>query len=577
MNYQLSTYYDKVWVIDFEFRAPAGELPTVCCMVARELFSDETIRMSQAELNTAEVSPFDVSERTLFVAYYSSAEWGCFLSLGWPLPVRVLDVFVEFKNDLGGLEPKFSHSLLGALAQYGMEGIAPAEKSEMRQLAMQGGPYTTDEMEALLDYCQSDVDALKGLLERMLPSIDLPRALLRGRYMVAIARMERTGTPIDVSFLDKLREHRIGIQSTLIREVDQLYDVYDGTTFKYAKLEAWLIRSGIYGWPRLPSGRLKTDTDTFKEQAIIHPEVTQLAVLRGSMGKMKNEKLSYGRDGRNRCLLSPFSSVTGRNQPSNSKFIFGQPTWFRSLIQPSKALAYVDWSNQELGIAAALSGDLNLIAAYNSGDPYLAFAKLAKAVPEDATKASHPREREMYKACSLGVQYGMGENGLAARLQIPPAAARQLLERHQQAYPVFWKWTQSNIDLAALTGSVSSVFGWTYKVGNELKPRTVANFPCQANGAEMLRLACCIATEAGILVCCPVHDALLIEASAEEIEDEVVRVQGFMAEASRVVLGGLELRTDVDIVRHPDRYVDGRGQEMWSMVKNYLDQKVMEV
>ena len=42
----------------------------------------------------------------------------------------------------------------------------------------------------------------------------------------------------------------------------------------------------------------------------------------------------------------------------------------------------------------------------DSGDPYLTFAKQAGAVPLDATKASHPKEREQYKACVLATQYG---------------------------------------------------------------------------------------------------------------------------------------------------------------------------
>ena len=51
----------------------------------------------------------------------------------------------------------------------------------------------------------------------MLPQIDLPRALLRGRYMAAAAAMEHTGTPIDVATLARLREGWIGIQDDLIR------------------------------------------------------------------------------------------------------------------------------------------------------------------------------------------------------------------------------------------------------------------------------------------------------------------------------------------------------------------------
>jgi hypothetical protein len=92
----------------------------------------------------------------------------------------------------------------------------------------------------------------------------------------------------------------------------------------------------------------------------------------------------------------------------------------------------------------------------------------------------------------------------------------------------------------------------------------------QANGAEMLRLACCLATERGIRVCAPVHDALLVEGAAEEIEDVVADTQRAMREASELVLDGFALKTDVRIVRHPERYMDERGVKMWEQVMGIL-------
>ena len=82
-----------------------------------------------------------------------------------------------------------------------------------------------------------------------------------------------------------------------------------------------------------------------------------------------------GYDGRNRTMLSPFRAKTGRNQPSTSRFIFGPSVWIRGLIQPRRGwgLAYIDWEQQEFGIAAALSGDPRMLAAYDTGDPYLAL------------------------------------------------------------------------------------------------------------------------------------------------------------------------------------------------------------
>uniref|UniRef100_UPI0035691BF5 DNA polymerase n=1 Tax=Novipirellula sp. TaxID=2795430 RepID=UPI0035691BF5 len=165
---------------------------------------------------------------------------------------------------------------------------------------------------------------------------------------------------------------------------------------------------------------------------------------------MKLEKLAVGSDGRNRAMLSPFASRSGRNQPSNNKFIFGPSVWLRGLIKPAvgRSIAYVDWSQQELGIAAALSQDPALGQAYASGDPYLEFAKMAGAVPPSATKKTHPNERSAYKVCMLATQYGMSEHGLAAKLNKPVAFARNLLRRHRETFPVFWRWSQSQVDTA---------------------------------------------------------------------------------------------------------------------------------
>ena len=94
------------------------------------------------------------------------------------------------------------------------------------------------------------------------------------------------------------------------------------------------INSGV-----IASGALALDHKTFKEMSRRHPEVRPLRELRGSLSQLRLRDLTVGTDGRNRCLLSPFSSKTGRNQPSNSKFIFGAPSWLRGLIMPGPGRA----------------------------------------------------------------------------------------------------------------------------------------------------------------------------------------------------------------------------------------------
>lgn len=542
-------------------------------MVAHEVHSGKKIRLWKNELYALPAASFDVGDDSLFVAYYASAEMGCFLSLHWPFPANVLDLFTEFRCLINGSKSDQSASLLSALRYFGIESIDAAEKDAMRDLAMRGGEYTDTEKSELLDYCESDVVALDKLLQAMGNTIDLPRALLRGKFMAYAAIIEHNGIPVDVEHLALLRAHWVEMQDKLINTIDATYGVYEGKTFKTDKFEDYLRTNNI-AWPRSVTGKLDLQDDTFKDMAQIHPQLTPLRELRASLSQMRLADFSVGTDGRNRCLLSAFRSKTSRNQPSNSKFMFGPAVWLRGLMQSQSGhgIAYIDWSQQEFGIAAALSNDPLMKLAYSSGDPYLEFAKQAGAVPQDATKKSHKAERERFKACVLAVQYGMGAESLSRRINRPPLEAQELLNLHRRTYRVFWKWSDDIVNYAALYGCIHTVFGWTLHVTSDTKERTIRNFPMQANGAEMLRLACIYGIDAGIKICAPVHDAILIEAPAELLNQHIATMQEAMCEASRVVLDDFELRSGVEIFCYPDRYSDERGIVMWNLVQKVLNE-----
>ncbi len=564
--------YREVWLVDFEFSAPPGERPDPVCLVAREFRSGRTLRLWQDDLRGRRMPPYPIGPDVLFVAYLASAELGCHLALGWDLPARVLDLYVEFRNRANGLSPPNGFGLLGALTYHGLDAMDAAEKKAMQKLAIRGGPWTSAEREALLAYCESDVMALAKLLPAMEPTLDLSRAVAcRGRFMRAVARMERAGVPIDMETLSRLRAGWETIQDRLIAEVDSRFGVFDGRTFKTERWAEWLARNGL-PWPRLESGELALDDDTFREMARSYPDVALMRELRYSLSQLRLADLAVGADGRNRCLLSPFKAKTGRNQPSNSKFIFGPSTWLRGLIkpEPGRAVAYLDWSQQEFGIAASLSGDGAMMEAYRSGDPYLAFGKQAGRIPPDGTKRTHGAERDLFQACVLGVQYGMEAESLAWRIGKPTAYGRELLRLHRETYGQFWRWSDGAESHAMLLGWLPTVFGWVIHVGPDANPRSLRNFPCQANGAEMLRLACCLATERGVNIVAPVHDALMVEGSADAIGGVVARTQEAMADASEIVLGGFRLRSDANIVRWPDRYVDGRGWDFWGRLMALL-------
>jgi hypothetical protein len=577
----LSTFRHVV-VADFEFEfgghasfeeaGRSGERPRPVCMVAKELRSGQVWRLWRGEFGPG--PPFPIGPDTLFVAYYASAELGCFRALGWPKPANILDLFTEFRDRTNGLVTPAGAGLIGALTYFGLDTIGATEKDEMRASILRGGPWLDGEREEIIKYCATDIDALKRLLPAMLPRIDLPRALLRGRYMAAAAAMEFAGVPIDLTTLELLRTYWTDIQDELIRAIDADYGVFDGRSFRAERWAQYLAKHGI-PWPRLESGALDLSDDAFRQMAKAHSCVAPMRELRSALADLRLNDLAVGHDGRNRTILSAFRSRTGRNQPSNSKYIFGPSVWLRGLIKPppGHGVAYIDWSQQEFGIAAVLSGDPAMQEAYRSGDPYLAFAKQAGAVPLDATKKTHGPVRELFKQCVLAVQYGMGAESLACRIGQAPVVARDLLRAHRETYRNFWRWSDAALDHAMLTGELHTVFGWHIHVGEHPNPRSLRNFPMQANAAELLRLACCFATERGIEVCAPVHDAVLICAPPDRLEGDIAGMRAAMAEASRIVLYGFELGTDVHIVKYPERYMDTRGAAMWDQVTGLITKR----
>jgi DNA polymerase-1 len=164
----LQSFFTSIWLVDFEYSAPSGELPKVVCMVAREFFTGRTLRYWRDELLAMREPPFNIGADALLVAYYASAEIGCFLTLGWSLPENILDLFTEFRCLTNGTALAGGNGLLGALQYFGIPSIDAIEKDSMRALAIRGGEYTHVEQQALLEYCESDVLALDQLLRAMM-------------------------------------------------------------------------------------------------------------------------------------------------------------------------------------------------------------------------------------------------------------------------------------------------------------------------------------------------------------------------------------------------------------------------
>src|SRR5215510_10106584 len=146
-----------IWHTDSEFESFEGEHPRPICLVAHELRSGKIVRLWQDDLQRLSTPPYSVGRDCLVVAYYASAEMGCHLALGWPMPANLLDLYVEFRNLSNGRPTPCGDGLLGALAWFGLPAIEAAQKESMQALANRGGPWSREEQAALIEYCESDV------------------------------------------------------------------------------------------------------------------------------------------------------------------------------------------------------------------------------------------------------------------------------------------------------------------------------------------------------------------------------------------------------------------------------------
>jgi hypothetical protein len=397
--------FTEIWHVDFENRLDANGHPVPVCMSAKEQHTGTQIFLSREQLLTLRRAPFDTGPHALMVAYAANAELSCFQALGWPFPCNVLDVYVETCAAINGLDieglEKKRPSLLETLDLFGLPSrYSKAEKTQMRDLILNNETYSADQWRDIETYNHSDTDATLVTLPLLLPTLSLPHALHRGRFITsAITTQEWLGLPIDADCLAKFLENWERLKLHFIARDDN-FGLYDGTSLVEQRL--WdLIDAKRWDWPRLPSGRYKADKTTFGKQARRYPELKSMARLRENIADLHLHELAkaVGADGFCRCWPAPFGSKTGRNQPSGKVFLPSLPAWLRGLLRPPPGwtLIEMDWDAQEAGLMAGQTGDPAMIEDYKSGDPYWGFGVRAGLVPQHADKRNYQELREGFQ------------------------------------------------------------------------------------------------------------------------------------------------------------------------------------
>ena len=104
--------FREIWVLDFEFGEDKDHLPSLRCLVAKEILKQRVLRIWFDDSKPIK-KPFSRPKESLFLAYYASAEMGCFLKLKCDLLLYLIDLYAEFRNFTNGSIFPWAEASLG--------------------------------------------------------------------------------------------------------------------------------------------------------------------------------------------------------------------------------------------------------------------------------------------------------------------------------------------------------------------------------------------------------------------------------------------------------------------------------
>src|SRR5262245_13508614 len=268
--------FRESWVVDTEYYPGPGKANgggdgdaiTPLCLVAYEMRSGRTVRLWQDELGP--FPPYRLDGDALVMGYMISAEYEFHIACGWGEPACALDPYVEFRhfvND-GSIKPgdrdKGFFGIGGALRYFCEDEIDAARKKDMRDRILQGPPFTQQERQDILAYCEDDVSALARLVPHIVPTIrSLPHAMFRAKFMWTVAQQERRGVPLDLPLLSRIRNRWDDMCADLVSEMDRPFGVYefeDGKPHWRKERFAALVRRNGMSWPTYADGRSTNGT-----------------------------------------------------------------------------------------------------------------------------------------------------------------------------------------------------------------------------------------------------------------------------------------------------------------------------
>jgi len=499
----LKDYFEEIYIVDTEYQQDIrdkGERPTVLCAVYKGVKSQKIYKHAGKDLDKL---PPHKPNKTLFVAFNVVAEAHCFQVLKIKMPKYWWDVFIENKKLYQGriATGKGAFGLIRTAKRYGIDCMSEDLKSWNINKILNDPSHLKEDM---LEYCLDD---------------NFPLA-----------------------------------KEKIIKDINSRLNVYDNGVFSQKKFKDLIIREGLIDrWPLTPSGQLSTTEKHIYKFSLENEAINELYFCKEFVDSQKLKGFIVGPDNRARCSLNMFGIITGRTNQSTARYPFNTAKPMRNIMKPNAgwAFLYSDYKSQEIAIAAYLSKDPMFMTAYESGDIYCYAAALANRVPKDATKKSHPKERNLFKVALIATLYGQGAKSLSAALNCTLDEAVSLIVAIKNNFPTYFEWINGIVNRAFARGYISTKFGWRYWMSksDKINKNTLFNFPIQSHGSEMLRHSLIGLVDKGIEVNALIHDGLMVHCPLKDLFKVEQQVKRTMEDASRIVLDGNVCPVEIEIIK----------------------------
>lgn len=417
--------------------------------------------------------------------------------------------------------------------------------------------FSEVETERLSLYSCEDADYTFRLAEVLAPKLkDAKQEKLFNEIEIplipVLVQMEENGVKLDKAFLadmGKVVDKRLrGLEEKIHELAGMNFNIKSTQQLKEVLFEKLQISDDKI---RKTKTGISTAADELEKLKDLHPiigliqEYRELIKLSGTYIEAL-PKLINPKSGRVHTHYNQTIAATGRlsstdpnlqNIPIRTEL--GKEIRKAFVAEAGYKLLALDYSQIELRLAAHLSDDPKMIAAFQSGaDIHTATAAEINGVElKDVT----PEMRREAKATNFGILYGQGAHGLAQTAGIDYGRAREFIDNYFKVFAGIKVMMEAHIEFARQNGYVETLLGRrrylpdigsTVGMVQKAAERMAVNTPVQGTAADMLKMAMIKVHKeicsADIRMILTVHDELIFEVKEGLVDEVAPRIKGVM-------------------------------------------------